>query len=185
MGGTSALFVNRNIELMRYKRYGTDLLLLELVNAKTVAGGTANVTASNTGAVTKHPGTNTKHPGTKVADKTASELLAQAGTLLNDRFGALRAMLLALGDDVQENTLKYYFAFKRIKNFACVEVHPGSRQLLVYVKVNPDTIVLESGFTRDVRKIGHFGTGELEIRITSDADLKKAELLLLMSYEAS
>jgi len=177
--------INRNIELMRYKRYGTDLLLLELVNAKTAAGGTANVTASNTGAVTKHPGTNTKHPGTKVADKTASELLAQAGTLLNDRFGALRAMLLALGDDVQENTLKYYFAFKRIKNFACVEVHPGSGQLLVYVKVNPDTIVLESGFTRDVRKIGHFGTGELGIRITSDADLKKAEMLLLMSYEAS
>ena len=41
------------------------------------------------------------------------------------------------------------------------------------------------GFTRDVRKIGHFGTGDLEIRIRSDEDLEKAKSLLLESYEAS
>ena len=41
------------------------------------------------------------------------------------------------------------------------------------------------GFTRDVRKIGHFGTGDLEIRISSDEDLEKAKPLLLESYEAS
>ncbi len=170
--------INRNIELIRYKRYGTDLLLLELVNAKSVTAGSANAIAPNANTVTKQS-------GTKAVDKTVTELLAQAGTALSDRYGVLRSMLLALGDDVQESTLKYYFAFKRIKNFACVEVHPGSGQLLVYVKVNPDTIALESGFTRDVRKIGHFGTGELEIRITSDTDLKKAEPLLLKSYEVS
>jgi predicted transport protein len=170
--------INRNIELMRYRRYGTDLLLLELVNAKTATAGSANAVSSSTGAVAKPT-------GAKGADKTVSELLAQAGTPLIDRFGVLRAFLLALGDDVQENTLKYYFAFKRIKNFACVEVHPGSGQLLVYVKVNPETIRLESGFTRDVQKIGHFGTGNLEIRIGSDADLQKAETLLLKSYEVS
>ena len=165
--------INRNIELMRYKRYGQDLLLLELVNARTV-------TPLEGDGITP-----LKQAVSKGSDKTASELLAQAGPALSDRFGAVKAMLLALGDDVQENTLKYYFAFKRIKNFACVEVHPGSGHLLVYVKVNPDTITLESGFSRDVRKIGHFGTGDLEIRITSDVDLKKAEPLLLKSYEAS
>ena len=165
--------INRNIELMRYKRYGQDLLLLELVNARTV-------TPLEGDGITP-----LKQAVSKGSDKTASELLAQAGPAPSDRFGAVKAMLLALGDDVQENTLKYYFAFKRIKNFACVEVHPGSGHLLVYVKVNPDTITLESGFSRDVRKIGHFGTGDLEIRITSDVDLKKAEPLLLKSYEAS
>ena len=165
--------INRNIELMRYKRYGHDLLLLELVNAKSVSGPEEDA------------GPSPKPPVGKSADKTAAELLAQAGTDLADRFAALRAMLLALGDDVQGKTLKYYFAFKRIKNFACVEVHPGTGHLLVYVKVNPDTIPLEPGFTRDVRKIGHFGTGDLEIRLGSDADLRKAEPLLLMSYEAS
>ena len=41
-----------------------------------------------------------------------------------DRLEALRAYLSALGDDVQETTLRLYIAFKRIKNFACVEFRP-------------------------------------------------------------
>lgn len=102
-----------------------------------------------------------------------------------DHYEALKAFLMALGDDVQSKTLKYYFAFKRIKNFACVEIHPQSENILVYVKVNPDSISLEPGFTRDVRSIGHFGTGDLEVTIRSDEDLEKAEPLLLQSYEAS
>jgi predicted transport protein len=53
------------------------------------------------------------------------------------------------------------------------------------VKVNPDSITLESGFTRDVRQIGHFGTGDLEITIKSDEDFEKAKSLLVKSYEAS
>ena len=165
--------INRNIELIRYRRYPPDFLLLELVNAKTTSEtATSSVTPTKSGS-------------TKVLDKTASELLAQADGKLADRFGVVRALLLGLGDDVHENTLKYYFAFKRIKNFACVEVHPGTGQILIYVKVNPDTIILEKNFTRDVRKIGHFGTGDLEIRISSDEDLKKAEAFILTSYEAS
>ena len=60
---------------------------------------------------------------------------------------------------------KLYFAFRRIKNFVCVEVHPQAKKLLVFVKVDPSTIDLVPGFTRDVRNIGHFGTGDLEIAI--------------------
>ena len=44
---------------------------------------------------------------------------------------------------------------------------------------------LEKGFTRDVRKIGHFGTGDLEVVIRSDDDFEKAKPLILKSYEAS
>lgn len=86
---------------------------------------------------------------------------------------------------MQMKELKYYVAFKRIKNFACVEVHPQVGDLLVYVKVNPDKTVLKKGFTRDVRNIGHFGTGDLEITLASPPDLELAKPLLLQSYEAS
>ena len=48
-------------------------------------------------------------------------------------------------------------------SFACVEIHPQSRKVLVYVKVDPASVELEPGFTRDVSRIGHFGTGDLEI----------------------
>ena len=55
----------------------------------------------------------------------------------------------------------------------------------LYVKLNPDEVQLEDGFTRDVRNIGHYGTGDLEITIRTEEDLTKAEPLILRSYEGS
>jgi len=43
--------------------------------------------------------------------------------------------------------------------------------------------VLEEGFTRDVRKIGHFGTGDLEVTIMNDHDLDRARPLLERAYQ--
>lgn len=161
--------INRNIELYSYKQFGNDLLLLELVNATTAQGveteGVKQYTASNKATVT--------------------EYLNQSDPELRNRFEAIRAFLMALGDDVQENTLKHYIAFRRIKNFACVEIHPQIGRITVYVKVNPDTITIEPGFTRDVRKIGHYGTGDLEITIMNDEQFERAKPLFIKSYEAS
>lgn len=67
----------------------------------------------------------------------------------------------------------------------CVEVKPQIRHLKVFVKVDPDTIELEPGFTRDVRNIGHFGTGDLEIIITDVATLDKAKPLMDRSYDGA
>src|SRR5688572_7699599 len=83
--------MNRNIELLRYRRFADDLLVLELVNRRATEPPTAP----------------------KGSGATDQEL--------NDRFEALKAFLSALGDDVQMKTLKHYIAFKRLKNFACVE----------------------------------------------------------------
>lgn len=166
--------INRNVELIRYRRFGEDLLLFDLVNAVTAA---PLAESPGGGEVAK--------PSKPLKYTTASELLAAASLDLQDRYERLRAELLDLGDDVQEKTLKLYFAFKRIKNFACVEVHPQAKTIMVFVKVDPDTVDLEPGFTRDVRKIGHFGTGDLEITIRTDADLERARPLLIQSYEAS
>jgi predicted transport protein len=66
-----------------------------------------------------------------------------------------------------------------------VEIHPQSRKLLVYLKVDPESITLEPGFTRDVTKIGHFGTGNLEVVIGTRTDFERAQPLILASYQAS
>ena len=170
--------INRNVELVRYRRFGDELLLLELVNAVTTASTPADPETPDAS-----PAKAKAYSGGPY--KTVSQLLAQADVALCDRYERLRAELLTFGDDVQEKTLKLYIAFKRLKNFACVEVHPQAGQLLVYAKVDPQTVALEEGFTRDVREIGHFGTGDLEIRIRNDADLERALPLILRSYEAS
>lgn len=155
--------INRNIELIRYKRYGDELLILELVTAQTTTTAPA---AKN-----------------KAGPKTVTDLLELAPTSLQNLFEALKAFLFALGDDVQMKTLKHYFAFTRIKNFACVEVQ--SKSIVVSVKVDPTSVIIETGFTRDMRGIGHYGTGNLEITIHSNDNFERAKPLLLRSYEAS
>lgn len=62
---------------------------------------------------------------------------------------------------------------------------PEQACLTVFVKVDPDTVSLENGFTRDVRNIGHYGTSDLEITIHSAGDLERAQPFLQRSYDAS
>lgn len=165
--------INRNIELYVYKHYEDGLLLLDLVNATTAQ--TVHINDDTTALITNR--------NTKV--KTVSDYLEQSNKQLIDRFEALKLYMLALGDDVQVKILKHYIAFKRIKNFACLEVHPQSDKILLYLKVDPKHIELQSGFTRDVSNIGHYGTGDLEVIITSDEDTEKAKPLINMSYDVS
>lgn len=166
--------INRNIELYQYKHYIDGFLMLDLVNSTT-----AQTVYIEDNSIDRTQKSNIK------TFKTVSDYLDQANEQLTDRFENLKAFMIALGDDVQMKTLKYYIAFKRIKNFACVEVHPQSNSILVYLKVDPTTVTLEQGFTRNVTNIGHYGTGDLEIRINNDEDLEKAKHFIEKSYDIS
>jgi predicted transport protein len=84
---------------------------------------------------------------------------------------------------VQMKELEQYVAFRRLKNFACVKVR--SKDLQIWTRLNPSSVPLEEGFTRDVSQIGHAGTGDLEIRIQAAADLERAQPLLLRSYHGA
>ena len=52
-----------------------------------------------------------------------------------------------------------------------------------YAKLDPATVYLKDGFTRDVSQLGHSGTGDLEIRVQSSQDLQRAQPLLVRSYQ--
>ncbi len=164
--------MNRTIELIRYVKFGDDLLLLEQINA-----------------VVAPPIPDDDAPGPKPGPvkptkyATVSDHLAKADAGVKALYDAVTDTLLSCGDDVQHKTLQFYFAFKRIKNFACVEIKNTERKVVVYLKVDPTTVALTEGFTRDVTNIGHFGTGDLEVTIRSLDDLEKAKPLMELSYE--
>jgi predicted transport protein len=85
--------------------------------------------------------------------------LAQAAEPLKEMYQALEDRLLAMGDDVEKKVLKHYIAYKRIKNFACVEIKVQNMCLIVNVKCPPTEENLIPGFTADVTNVGHLGTG--------------------------
>lgn len=160
--------MGRNIELVRYRKFGDDLLLLELLTAVSATTSFASAPAN----------------GSKLRkDKTVSEYIATMGPQLSELFADAETYLLARGDDVTKKVTQFYLAYRRIKNFACVEVRPTLNQLKMFLKIDPDTVDLADGFSRDVRKIGHFGTGDLELTIGSHDDLERAKPLILRSYE--
>jgi hypothetical protein len=62
---------------------------------------------------------------------------------------------------------------------------PAHEVILLYLTLDPDTAKLEEGFTRDMRGIEHLGTGDLEVRIASAADLDRAAPLIQRDFEAA
>jgi len=163
--------MNRNIELIRYRKYDDDMLLLELVNA---------TAATETIVKAGIPPNSGKSKSTRY---TVTESLSKADPQLQDLHESVKSYLLALGDDVQLKTLKYYFAFQRIKNFACVEVHPQTRHIIMYLKINPAAVKEEKGFIRNVANIGHQGTGDIEVILGTRDDFEKVKYLIQQSYE--
>lgn len=167
--------IPRNIELIRYKLFGDDLLLLELVNAQSVADATAvKPTAADASPVEQEV------PKPQGKDKSLAEQLALATPDIRALYEQTTSLLMSLGDDVQQKSLKLYTAFRRLKNFACVIVYPN--RLLVTLKLDPDTVAFEEGFSRDVSQVGHWGTGDVELCLLGPLDLQKAQAMLERSY---
>lgn len=158
--------INRNIDLIRYKKFGEKLLMFDLIN-------------SNVATVLRD--TNTEKVVKQSTDKIFDEQLETTSSKLRELYYSIRDYILALGDDITENKLKLYSAFKKIKNIVCVEVRMKS--IILYVKLNPENFSMENGFTRDVSKIGHWGTGDLEITIKNDDDFEKAKEYIDKAYE--
>ena len=86
----------------------------------------------------------------------------------------------SLGDDIVSNQLKYYIAYKKVRNIVCIEVY--SKQIILLLKLSPDIVKLEKGFSRDMRGIGHYGTGDLQVTIKNAADFEKAKSLIDRAY---
>lgn len=165
--------INRNIDLIRYQFYGGEYLLLEMVRG--VQGK----------ELPTEPLTLTSSPASR---KTITENLDRSSDEIKSLYDALKAFIFGLGSDVQMKSLKYFIAFRRLKNFACVVIQPQANNILVYVKVDPDSLDIDGpykGIVRDVRGIGHQGTGDLELSIKSHEDLHCIYPLLTLSYERS
>ncbi|RWY64949.1 DUF91 domain-containing protein [Rhizobium leguminosarum] len=176
--------IARNIELIRYRRFGEDLLMLELVHVpKTskLTGPKVITEVKSLGSL--QPTAEAGQESDPYLSQRMSYRLSQSSADLRDIYDAVHQFLIALGDDVQVKELKLYTAFKRLKNFVCMEIYPQARTVTLFLKLDPTTLAIEKGFTRDVSDVGHFGTGDLQVTLKSMADFEKAQPLLVRAYE--
>lgn len=116
---------------------------------------------------------------------TMSEKVKNAPDDVRNLYDQVTSELKALGDDITIHPQKHYVAFRRHRNFASVQIYNRNRVVKVYLNLAPDNYEIDDSYMRDVRQIGHFGTGDLEITISSKDDINKAAELFAESYRES
>lgn len=158
--------MQKNIKLVSYRKYGGDLILFEHLNAPTVKP----VVISESGP----------EGGKSGGQKSHIEKLSAASGGIRTLYESVCNFIESLGDDISQNQLKLYLAYKKVQNIACVEIQ--NKQVVLYLKLNPDTIRLEKGFTRDMRNVGHYGTGDLQVTVKNAEDFEKAKPLMQRAY---
>lgn len=158
--------MQRNIKLVCYRKYDKDLILFEHLNAPTIKPLSESTVNDN----------ETRNN----VQKSHVEKLAVATDDMKNLYYSICNFIESLGDDIVQNQLKLYLAYKKIQNMVCIEIY--NKQIILFLKLNPETVTLEKGFTRDMRSIGHYGTGDLQIIIKNATDFDKAKPLLERVY---
>ena len=158
--------MQRNIKLVKYRKYGEELILFEHLNVPNVKPVQIEDISS----------TNKKSSGQKSHLEKLTTLSKEMRTL----YDSICDFIESLGDDIVANQLKLYLAYKKVQNFVCIEVY--SKQIILELKIQPDSVPLEEGFSRDMRGIVHYGTGDLQVSIKNEVDFERAKPLLERAY---
>ncbi|WP_308618804.1 DUF5655 domain-containing protein [uncultured Eubacterium sp.] len=156
--------MNRNISLIRYKKFGDDLLMFEQINENIAAAISEDTSVSKP----------------KSSDKTFEEQINGADKEIKVLYQNLSNYILSLGDDISETHLKLYAAFKKIRNI--VTVVALKKKLVINLPIDVSTVTFEEGFSRDVTNIGHWGCGAVEVQLKNKADFEKAKALIDRAY---
>ena len=147
--------MGRSIQLVQYKLFAGGLLLVEVVG-----DGQAREGVKPSYSVEEH--------------------LARARGPLRTIAEEVRQYLLGLGEDISEAAVKQYIAYRTTRNICCLEVH--QEHILLYLALDP-ALATDCAICRDVTNIGHYGTGNLEVRINIPEDVATATPLIDLAYE--
>lgn len=172
-----------NIELWQYKTYENGILNIEEVYKRTTTVTTSNRETDDY---------NGKNPimveaGKKAAltRKTATYTLEEHFEGLNEEmqglFQNIRDFITGLDNSIEEAPKKKYVAYKTSQNFACLQA--TKNKIIIYLKLDASQVISMPKQGRDVKKIGHFGTGDFELNIKNIDDFEETKYLINGAYK--
>ena len=92
----------------------------------------------------------------------------------------IREYVLGLDEAIEEVPKKYYVAYKVSQNIACMEVK--GRNVKLFLKLKPSDVPASTPNYRDVSAIGHYGTGDVEFTLSSEADFDAMKPFVELAY---
>jgi predicted transport protein len=168
-----------NIELWTYRLFANGCVYFEEIlqrsyvppSGELISGkNPVMVAAGRKGAITRATGS-----------YSFEEHIAGKSEVVQNIALALQEYFQKLDPAIEEVPKKLYVAYRTSQNIACVEMQ--KQKILLFLKVDPKTTPGPKNISRDVSKIGHFGTGDLEITLRSLADYEQAKPFIVQAYQ--
>lgn len=169
-----------NIELWQYRLFENGALYLEEVFRRATTFNDSEevgdlkdpvmVAAGKKAALTRASGSYSIDQHLEGASEQLKEIVTE-----------LRDFILSLDDSVEESPKKFYIAYKVTQNFVCMELR--QKKVILFLKLDPSEMNPIPPNGRDMRNIGHYGTGDLEITIQKAEEVKPACDLIRAAFE--
>ena len=165
--------IGANIELWTYHRYGENFLYLDPIFI-------TNLKATKS---IKKPKSTETDEDVEAPIYTLDDHLSGKQEPTKVLFEQLREQIFALADDdsIIEKANKMYISYKHGKNFC--EVRVQAKALWIWLDIYQSDLDDPYNLTRDVTSIGHYGTGFVDLKLSSISDLDKVVNLIEQSYK--
>jgi len=159
--------IDERIELWTYTFYVDEFLRVERLD-------TEEVTTENKEPSKTVPKVRAKRGQGYDLNHHVSKMGADTKAL----FDLLREQVLALGDDVTERFMNQYVGYRRQKNFTEIVGLKNSLNIFIDGPVQDF-----DGIGEDVTNVGHWGTGNLRVKATTDDDIEQVLKLIEQAYK--
>lgn len=166
----------RNIDLIRYRRYGDDLLLLEQIATHSVeppgAKSAPTLPASVSGKVTANV--------SQVSEKPrVLQHLEQCSPQVGEWYHQMRAFALGLGDNVHERIIDRYITFRALRNFAYIRFRPTLDKIVLDLSLDEATVAANADLVHSIKGKGRWPRAEVD----SSEDVARILPLIAQSYQ--
>ena len=161
-----------DIELLRYRVYENDILLVEPESQRKVKISTSEIFAKGE-----------KHGFKEKIHYTADDHLKLASEAIRELFAVIKEKISALDETIIEEPKAKYIAYKLITNFVDVVILKDALKL--FLNMPSGELIDPQNLARDLTKpkpIGHWGNGDYEVKLERNEDVEAVMELIKQSY---
>jgi predicted transport protein len=169
-----------NIELWTYRLFKNQTIYFEeVLQISPSSSGTAGsegkspvmISAGKKAALTR-----------KTASYSFEQHLKDRSEKIQDLIMAVHDFVIGLDPAIEVAPKKFYIAYKSSQNIVCMETF-SKNKLTLFLKLKPKEVPNPPKISRDVSRIGHYGTGDFELTLKTLQDLEVAKPFIEMAYQ--
>jgi predicted transport protein len=162
-----------NIELWQYRLYGNSTLHLERIllgqSEKHKSSSSRLIKTTEQEAETRSDTEDTPYTWEYHLESKPKNIQSLAQTV--------RDFILGIDDSIEENYKKFYITYGNSQNIVCMEFRKN--KVTLYLKLSSNEVENPPSLYRDMKDIGHFGTGDAQFSISSLDDFEATKPFII------